>query len=253
MSEFVVIVESRADSEIATKLAERILLEKIEWLDHDYEQLQYHFKWSGLKENTEYSRWIWLDDLIKFFSSEFNFPKIRSNGKLKTDGQATRKVIKLISFLRYKLKRNIKAVIFIRDLDNQPERRDDIEQARLEQEDKSFKVIIGMADRMRESWVLNGFIPLSPTEERILQAIKDGLNFDPCKDAQKLRSNSFEHPDRERNPKVVVKSLTDDNRLREQQCWEETPLELLRQRGGNTGLTDYLNEIEERLAPIIIE
>jgi hypothetical protein len=33
MSEFVVIVESRADSEIATKLAERVLLEKIEWLE----------------------------------------------------------------------------------------------------------------------------------------------------------------------------------------------------------------------------
>ena len=65
MSEFVVIVESRADSEIATKLAERVLLEKIEWLDHDYEQLQYHFQWSGLKENTEYSCWIWLDDRVK--------------------------------------------------------------------------------------------------------------------------------------------------------------------------------------------
>ena len=253
MSEFVVIVESRADSEIATKLAERVLLEKIEWLDHDCEQLQYHFQWSGLRENTEYSCWTWLDDLIKFFSSEFNFPKIRSNGKLKTDGQAAKKVIILISFLRYKLKRNIKAVIFIRDLDNQPERRHYVEQARLEQEDKSFKVIIGMADRMRESWVLNGFIPLNPTEEKILQEIKVGLNFDPCKDAQRLRSNSFEYPDQKRNPKQVVKSLTDNNRLREQQCWEETPLELLRQRGENTGLADYLNEIEERLTPIIIE
>jgi hypothetical protein len=253
MSEFVVIVESRADAETATKLAERVLLEKIEWLNHDYEQLQYYFQWSGLKENTEYSCWTRLDDLIKLFSSEFNFPKIRSHGKLKTDGQAARKVIKLISFLRYKLKRNIKAVIFIRDLDNQPERRNDVEQARLEQEDKSFKVIIGMADRMRESWVLNGFIPLNLGEEQILQEIKDGLTFDPCKDSQRLRSNSFEHPDRERNPKVVVKRLTDDNRLREQKCWEETSLELLRQRSENTGLTDYLNEIEERLTPIIIE
>ena len=106
---------------------------------------------------------------------------------------------------------------------------------------------------MRESWVLNGFIPLNPTEEKILQEIKVGLNFDPCKDAQRLRSNSFEYPDQKRNPKQVVKSLTDNNRLREQKCWEETSLELLRQRGENTGLTDYLNEIEERLTPIIIE
>jgi len=35
MTEVVVIVESRADAETATKLAERILIEKIDWLESE--------------------------------------------------------------------------------------------------------------------------------------------------------------------------------------------------------------------------
>lgn len=158
----------------------------------------------------------------------------------------------LINYLRYKQQRDIRAVIFIRDLDNQPDRREHIEQARSEQKDKSFEVIIGMADRMREAWVLNGFVPLNLDESRTLEAIEARLNFDPCRDSQRLRSKSFDEPDRARNPKVVVKKLTNGDSSREQKCWEETNLELLREKGINTGLTDYLHEVEERLVPIII-
>lgn len=39
---------------------------------------------------------------------------------------------------------------------------------------------------------------------------------------------------------------------REKQCWEETSLQVLRERGVHTGLTDYLEEVEERLAAIIV-
>ncbi|OBQ22280.1 hypothetical protein [Anabaena sp. AL93] len=46
MIEFIVIVESGADSRTATKLAERVLQEKFDWLDDDI--LQHCFQWSGL-------------------------------------------------------------------------------------------------------------------------------------------------------------------------------------------------------------
>jgi hypothetical protein len=39
---------------------------------------------------------------------------------------------------------------------------------------------------------------------------------------------------------------------REQQCWEETNLELLRERGIHTGLTAYICEVEQRLIKIIL-
>jgi hypothetical protein len=43
--EFIVIVESGADSRTATKLAERVLKEKFDWLDDDI--LQHCFQWTG--------------------------------------------------------------------------------------------------------------------------------------------------------------------------------------------------------------
>jgi hypothetical protein len=251
MIEFVVIVESSADARTATKLAERLFVDKIDWLEH--ETLQYHFQWSGLEAGTENSCWKNIDDITKRLSDKFKFPTIRSNGKFKSDGQSAHKIMTLIRFLQHKLNRDIKAVIFMRDLDNQPQRREHIEQARLEQIalQPKLAIIIGTPDRMREAWVLNGFIPSNKDEERILQEITTELTFNPCEESHRLRSNSLTEPDRLRNPKVVVEKLTGGRMEREQQCWEETDLEHLRKNGVHTGLTAYIDEIEERLIPII--
>lgn len=250
MIEFVVIVESSADARTATKLAERLLVDKIEWLEH--ETLQYHFQWSGLEAGTDNSCWKNIDDITKRFSDKFKFPTIRSNGRFKSDGQSANKIMTLISFIQHKQKRDIKAVIFMRDLDNQPQRREHIEQARLEQIDRQPKlaIIIGTPDRMREAWVLNGFIPSNQEEGQILKEITTQLTFNPCEESHRLR-NSLTEPDRIRNPKVVVEKLTGGRMEREQQCWEETSLEYLREKGVHTGLTAYICEIEERLIPII--
>lgn len=256
MIEFVVIVESSADARTATKLAERVLVDKVEWLEH--EQLQYLFRWSGLEENREHSCWRDINQIIYNLQQSLGFrpPRYLGHGKagaLKADGAAAIKIINLVRFLQKT--REIKAVLFIRDLDNQPERREGIEQARSEHINRQPKleIVIGTADRMREAWILNGFIPVNQEERRILEEIKTKLNFDPCEESHRLRSNSLEEPDRIRNPKVVVEKLTGGKMEREQQCWEETSLELLRERGVHTGLTVYIHEIEERLTPIIFE
>jgi hypothetical protein len=248
MAEIIVIVENRADAEISTKLAQRVILEKVDWLEP--ETLSHLIQWSGLAAGTEYSCWSNIKDIIKHFSTEFNFPRIRSNGGLKTDGAPARKVIKLISFLQYKLKRDIKAVVFIRDLDNQSERREHLDQARAEYTGQpKLEIVIGTSDRMREAWVLNGFMPLNSDEEKILKEITVALTFDPCIEADRLRSNSSDA----RDPKVVVKKLTNGDTSREQQCWEETSLEVLRSKGTSTGLKDYLDEVEQRLVPVIVK
>jgi hypothetical protein len=255
MIEVVVIVESRMDAVTATKLAERILVEKVDWLEH--ESLQHLFKWSGLEVGTEYSCWKDTGDIIdRAKKAGIPMPRFLGHGKtgsLKADGAAAMKIMNLIKLLHLKKNRKIGAVIFIRDLDNQPERRQGLEQARSEHEAKlpHVEIVIGTADRMREAWVLNGFSPLNADEKQILEQIKTKLNFDPCEEAHRLRSNSFTEPDRLRNPKVVVEQLTRGDMIREQQCWEETDLEIMRSKGKNTQLTDYLNEIEQRLISIL--
>jgi hypothetical protein len=255
MIEFIVIVESSADAEIATKLAERVLVEKVSWLEH--EQLQDFFRWSGLQEKTEYSCWKDIIHIIEDAKiSGFHIPRFighSKGGAKKADGAASLKILNLIRLLQKN--RQIRAVLFIRDLDNQSERREGIEQARSEHIDRQPKleIIIGTANRMREAWVLNGFIPSDQKEQKTLEKIKMKLNFDPCEESHKLRSNSRQEPERVRNPKVVLEELTGNDRLREQQCWEETSLEILQQRGSTTGLTAYLQEIEQRLIPIILD
>jgi hypothetical protein len=251
MIEVVVIVESRMDAVTATKLAERVLVEKVEWLEP--ENLQHLFKWSGLDAGTEYSCWKSLDDIMNRAEQD-GIPKPRylghaKTGVLKADGAAALKILKLSKLLHRKKNRKIAAVIFIRDLDSQRERKQGIEQVRTAYIDEQprIEIVIGAADRMREAWVLNGFVPLDSTERQILDQIKANLNFDPCEEAHQLRDD----PGEDRNPKVVVKKLTGGDISREQQCWEETDLEILRSRGTKTGLTDYLAEIEQRLIPII--
>jgi len=241
MIEFVVIVESSADARTATKLAERLLVEKVEWLEH--ETLQYYFQWSGLQENTEHSCWQDINQIIQNLKQSLGFrpPRYLGHGKdgaLKADGAAAIKILNLVRFLQKT--RQIKAVLLIRDLDNQSERREGIEQARSEHINRQPKleIIIGTADRMREAWVLNGFIPSNQQEKQILQEITTELRFNPCDESHRLCSNSWEERDRLRNPKVVVEKLTGGRMQREKQCWEETRLE-------------YIKEIEERLIPII--
>jgi hypothetical protein len=253
--EVIVIVESGADARTAIKLAERVLKEKFDWLDDD--SLQYYFQWTGLESETEFSCWRDIIKIIEDAKEKLKYKPSRflghdSNGvPLKADGAASIKVLNLVRFLQKT--RQIKAVIFIRDLDNQPERKEGIEQARLEHLNKTPKleIIIGAADPKREAWVLNGFIA-SDDEKVILEDIKNKLSFDPSIEPERLRSTSEKEPERIRNIKFVVEQLTGKDMEREKQCWEETSLEILRVRGVKTGLMAYLQEVEERLSVIIL-
>ena len=133
MIEFIVIVESDADARTSTQLAERILIEKVEWLEND--SIQYCFQWSGLQAGTKYSCWSDVLKIIDEAKKQLRFKPSRYLGHernsepLKADGASSIKLLNLVRFLQKT--RPIQAVILIRDLDNQPERRQGLEQARL--------------------------------------------------------------------------------------------------------------------------
>jgi hypothetical protein len=78
------------------------------------------------------------------------------------------------------------------------------------------------------------------------------LSFDPSIESHRLRATSEKEPERIRNVKVVVEQLTGNDMEREKLCWEKTNLKHLRERGVDTGLTDYIQEVEERLAAILL-
>ena len=112
----------------------------------------------------------------------------------------------------------------------------------------SLNVIVGIADKMREAWVLNGFIPRWEAEKKTLQNLKTALSFDPTREAERLRAAK---PSDLRHPKRVLSELTAADAGRQACCWLETPLDELRQRGAGTGLAKFLDELRNRLAPLI--
>jgi hypothetical protein len=144
----------------------------------------------------------------------------------------------------------IKAILLIRDLDNHPDRRMGLEQARKVSNTLFLQIILGTADPKREAWVLNGFIAQGKMEEKILLGIANKLSFDPCEESHRLRSPNSSS-DKSRNIKTVLDQLTQSNYLREQYCWKTTDLKILEQRGSHTGLTEYLKEVKDKLPHVI--
>lgn len=104
MIDFIVIVESGADARTATKLAERVLKEKFDWLDDA--SLQYYFQWTGLEEVKEYSCWRDIIKIIDDAKSQIKYKPARFLGHdskgvtLKADGAASIKVLNLVRFLQ---------------------------------------------------------------------------------------------------------------------------------------------------------
>lgn len=266
MMEFIVIVEAKADAIIATELADRVLRAQApDWLQDlfdqqtDSESRLLPFCWTGLEPKTAYSCWKDIAQILKNAQrSGMKIPQKLGWGKagyLKTDGVNAFKVLELVRQLRKT--RSIRGVILIRDQDNQPERRQHLAAVRAQgnyaQLVPGLAIVIGVADPKREAWVLNGFVTQTTEEEKNLAEVKQNLKFDPCLEAQRLRGDKRYSEQRERDAKVVLAQLTGEQFEREQQCWQETDLALLRDRGQKTGLTDYLQEIAVRLSPMILQ
>lgn len=250
MREVVVVVEGASDFPVVRDLTERVLIEQIEWLDA--ELLPHQFQWNGITAQSDWSEWRSVKSEMDRVAERHKIyqPRFRRRANFKTDGAIAFKLLRFIHQLP--ATREIVAVILYRDLDNQSERHEGLNQARQEHQrwEEAHPVVIGTADRMREAWILNGFMPENAIEEAKLDDQKAVLKFDPCLEPHRLRENSFGTPERVRNPKVVVATLTGADREREARCWQETDLRILRERGEASGLRHFLDEVQEYLAPI---
>jgi hypothetical protein len=237
---FAVVHEAEADFQTATDLADRVLVSAVEWLDEDL--LVNQREW--LAETADGKRLTWKGIKQLAFDSGIKAHGHFDGEPTLADAAAARRAI---LFLRKEFP-NLSAIVLIRDQDDQPERRQGLEQAR-NQNHGGIVIVIGLAVVERECWVISGFDPLNEAETARLEAERKHLGFDPrhrnheltaCKDDQAKRS-----------PKRVLRELSGNDRERECRCWRETDLKILRERGGENGLAHYLKEVEERLAGLI--
>lgn len=261
MSEIVVavVVESEADFRTATEIAERIVAEKHEWIEPFLPTIgtledpaDSVLQWRGLEAGTSFSRWDKTADI--YAQARQNgirvprFPRGQDKDKKSDyDSVAARKVMTYLLKLQEKMP--VDAVVLIRDVDSQPQRHASLTQVRDAFAAENVVMVVGTADAKREAWVLNGFVAADEREQARLDTLTKTLTFDPCLAAERLRATDKGDA---RNVKTVLDTLTENSFEREAACWRETPLDMLRERGEKTGLTAYMQEVEDRLPPLLM-
>ncbi len=237
------IVEDRAHALAAQVLADRVLIEcGPDWIRP--ETIDGLRQWSGLAPDTELTRWTELDAVSKPH-------RLRIHGRSAgPDHVAARKVLELAQRMD-DADAPITALLLLRDLDNQPERRDGI-QAAVQESDgaRPFAVIIGTANPEAEAWLLNGFVPQDSRETALLTQLRHEFSLDPVREPHKLRGDRRRPgKDGQRDIKAILTRLTGDDRAREERCLTETPLSLLADRGTASGLRAFLFDLNTHLLP----
>ncbi|MBI1761004.1 MAG: hypothetical protein HYR56_06160 [Acidobacteria bacterium] len=240
MLEFVVVVENNSDARHICTLADRVFAERVDWIDATTVD---NFRlWRGFEAGTTSTTWREIKT-----DAKQKLPRFRRRTNDEPQGIAyaeSRKVIALVEKLQRT--QQIDALILFKDLDNQPERRAGMRQARKEVE-KQILVVLATAKWKREAWILNGFEPSHKREEELLADLCQKLGFDPRLNAENLHHLTTD------DSKHILDALLQDHASgkkryeREEQCWLEVSLETLRQRGKETLLTDYLDEVETHL------
>lgn len=234
-----VVCEAAADKQIGCDLADRVICEYAEWITP--EVIDSYRRYRGFRESDEFLKWT----AIKEIAERLN---IKTHGHFDgapgaPDALATRRALRVLRASDIEPE----AVILLRDADNESVRVNGINQARNEfRKEWSRPIVVGVADTMRECWVIVGFVAQNDENHARLDEVRDGkqLGFDPTAHPDRLTARTHTA---KKNAKRVLEILTDGDPERELSCWRDTPLDTLKSRGERVGLTTYLEEIEELL------
>jgi hypothetical protein len=237
---FAVVYEAQADFATATELADRVLAAEIPWVDETL--LDSRREW--IAEDPSGSRLTWK--AIPSRARELGI-QVRGFFDGKPDLPDAQPARRAIAYVR-RCFDAVDAILLIRDMDDQPERRGGLEQTR-ESASPNIKIVIGVAIVEREGWILSGFEPRNDDEQARLNAESQSLGFNPCLRPQKL--TACKDDTAKRSPKRMLAVLTHGDWDRQRDCWKATSLAVLEARGQGNGLKDYLGEVRDRLVPLI--
>jgi len=245
MLRIVCFAEAPADARLGSDLGDRVLAEEGP-TPVDAARLPEMRVWTGLEPDQAFTRWT----DIKQANGQARRPRYIGHAATGPRGSDYAMAVKALIQVKALASTGADtlAVVMLRDCDATPDKRVGLRQAAAESRFTSLNVIVGIADKMREAWVLNGFMPRGEAEKKTLQSLKTALSFDPTREAERLRAAKQSDL---RHPKRVLSELTAADAGRQACCWLETPLDELRQRGAGTGLAVFLDELRSRLAPLI--
>jgi len=240
-----IVYEADADSQLGCSLADRVVVECVDWLREQPDLLAFQREWTTEHGGIRF-RWDALDGLGR----DMNL-RIRGYEDDEKDYPDFKAAVRALRVIR-NLFDDVDAVVLIRDTDNQPDRIDGLNQAknRFDGNPQNFRVLIGAARTKRECWVLAGFVPCDDVEMGLLEDERQNLGFDPTTISHELTAKNNESEDK-RSAKRVLQKLTQGSAVREEGCWTRTPLDQLKSKGQSNGLADYLKQVEEVLVPMV--
>jgi hypothetical protein len=252
VTRILVVCEGDSDLPLVCDLADRVFQDAVAWL-RDFHTLDDLRSYGGLEESQPYLVWSKVPALFR--ASRLRSSRGFGKTNKKPDYVATRKLLLLIKD-HHESRKGVDGVIIFRDTDGELERRMGLQGALedfVKGEDASNssspwrqRIAIAIAEPKNEAWVLAGFEPANDSEHAGLSAARQKLGFAPNECPERLYAS--EHGAK-RSAKEVLDQLCPD-RDRRSRCWRETPLEILRRRGEHCGLTRFLDEVRERLAPL---
>ncbi len=236
---FAVVAEARADQQIASELAERIMVEEIDWIDE--ENLQDFCRWQGLEESSGYLAWKSITGAARTRGI------VKHGGFRQSPGVLDERRARLALRLFKALDKRPDGVLLVRDTDAEDGRVPSLERVRTSGA-WEFEVLLATPDPKRECWVLAGFDPITGNEETALKDVRSFLGFDPRIHAERLTAKRDKG---KRNAKQILKRLMRPESEREESCWQQADLNVLKDRGKQTRLTAYLEEVSTRLIPML--
>jgi hypothetical protein len=251
--EFGVVCEARADQLTACAIADRVMLQEIDWLTPESLEQVRRWRGAGSLSDEQFVRWQNVRKELARRGIPIIFGSFGEDAG-GPDAYITRQALLLLAS---DPERCPDAVLLVRDSDGDTNRRQGLIQARenprvsrarSDTRPWPFQVVIALAHPKREAWVMAGFRPGNPDEEERLRMLKARLSLDPVQKSHEL--DAREHGAKT-DIKRALRHLIPDDWNREQQCLEETPLDLLEQRGQDNGMAPFLAEVRERLVPIL--
>lgn len=243
---FVVVCEARADKDTAAGFADAVFRAE---LGLSQAQVETKRRWQGLGAADDYLKWSNLKNLVQQRLSHVQAHVFHGHFRGEPGGPDAFVARRALLVLLY-IGAPADAVFLIKDDDRESERRRGLEQARDEARDKHgvrAPIAIGLAHPEREAWVLTCFVPRSDRERRTLDELTSSLSFSPVQQPERLNGE----PGEPRDIKRVLAALTNGDEGRERRCWEEADVEELKRRGTGTGLAAYLQEVEQRVVPLL--
>jgi hypothetical protein len=235
---FAVVCEAPADQRTGCDLADRVFVVEVGWLEQ--EMLPHCRQWRGQDPSEPHLLWRNVNSLARS-------QRIRAHGHFEGEPGAPDAHAARLALLLIRASLNpADAVVLLRDDDRQTERRRGLEQAR-RSSGTGIPVVIGLAHPKRECWVLAGYEPRDQEETDALNRARRELGFDPRQHAEGLTAK---HLQDKRNAERLLETLSGGVWQRQADCWKHSDFEILKDRGVNTGLTAYLEEVRRLLVPL---